>query len=95
VVDVIPAASTPNGSTINVSNFGGGCYWTYRQHPPGAHHRCFTKPGTCCQNFSSDIYQGAIAVNITATSKQLGGKMEARVSAKIFWVLAVPRTQEL
>jgi hypothetical protein len=29
--------------------------------------------------------RGAIAVNITTTSKQLGGKMEARVSAKNFF----------
>jgi hypothetical protein len=30
-----PAASTPRGPTIDVSNFGGGCYRTCHQHPPG------------------------------------------------------------
>jgi hypothetical protein len=38
--------------------------------------------------------RGATAVNITATRKQLGRKMEARVLAKKIWVLAVPRTRE-
>jgi hypothetical protein len=38
--------------------------------------------------------RGVTAVNITATGKQLGRKMEARVSAKKIWVLAVPRTWE-
>jgi hypothetical protein len=38
--------------------------------------------------------RGATAVNITTTSKQLGGKMEARVSANFVWLLAVPRTRE-
>jgi hypothetical protein len=50
--------------------------------PQGARHRRFAKLGTCRQNFPSDTYQGATAVNITTTNKQLGGKMEARVWQK-------------
>jgi hypothetical protein len=38
--------------------------------------------------------RGATTINITTTSKQLGGKKEVRVSAKKIQVLAVPRTQE-
>jgi hypothetical protein len=50
--------------------------------PQGGRHQCFAKLGTCRQNFSGDTYQGATTVNNTTTGKQLGGKMEARVSAK-------------
>jgi hypothetical protein len=39
--------------------------------------------------------RGATTVNITTTSKQLDGKLEAGVSAKKIRVLAVPRTREL
>jgi hypothetical protein len=31
-----PADNTPRGPTIHVFNFGGGHYWTCRQHPPGS-----------------------------------------------------------
>jgi hypothetical protein len=72
----------PGGSAIDVSNSSGGRCRTYQQHPPGARHRCFAKLGTCHQNFSGNTYQGGTAVNITTISKQLGGKMEARVLAK-------------
>jgi hypothetical protein len=34
-----PAASTPQGATINVFNFGGGRCWTCRQHPLGGRHQ--------------------------------------------------------
>jgi hypothetical protein len=30
-----PTSSTPRGLTIDVSNSGGGCCWTCRQHRPG------------------------------------------------------------
>jgi hypothetical protein len=89
----LPSA-TPRGPAIDVSNSGGGCCRTFRLHPLGVHHRCFAKLGTCRQNFSSDTYQGATAVNITTTSKQLGGKIEASVSAKKIRVLTVLRTRE-
>jgi hypothetical protein len=63
--------------------------------PQGGRHQCFAKLGTCRQNFSGDTYQGATTVNNTTTGKQLGGKMEARVSAKKIRVLAVqaPRSR--
>jgi hypothetical protein len=50
--------------------------------PQGARHRLFAKLGTCHQNFSSDTYLGSTAVNITATSNQLGKKMRQEFRQK-------------
>jgi hypothetical protein len=52
--------------------------------PQGARHRLFAKLCTCHQNFSSDTYQGSTAVNITATSNQLGRKMRQEFRQKKF-----------
>jgi hypothetical protein len=53
--------------------------------PQGASHRCLPKLGTCCQNFSSDTYQGATAVNITTTSKAASRKSEGNSFIKIIF----------
>jgi hypothetical protein len=58
--------------------------------PPGGRHRRFTEPGTGHHNFSSDIYQGGHRYKQGTFQK-----MEVRVSAKNFRVLAVLRTREL
>jgi hypothetical protein len=87
--------TTPQGPAVNVFSSGGGRCRACRQHPPGGHRRRFTQLGTCPSIFLATPTRGATAVNITTTSKQLGRKMEARVSVKKFQVLAVPRTREL
>jgi hypothetical protein len=49
-----PLGGPPSTSPILVVAAAGPAAST----PQGAHHRRFAKPGTCRQNFSSDIYQG-------------------------------------
>jgi hypothetical protein len=127
VAAVGPAASTPRGPAIDVSNFSGGRCRTCRQHPQGpaidvsnfGGGRCRTcrqqpsegLPSTsptpvvaavgssdstprwpvidvslnlvpAARIFLATPTRGATSVNITTTSKQLGGKMEVRVLAK-------------
>jgi hypothetical protein len=100
-----PAASTPRGAAIDVSNSGGGRCRTYHQHRPGGPPSTSPTLGVATARpadsspqgsdidvslnlvpaariFLATPTRGATVVNITTTSKQFGGKMEARVWQK-------------